>query len=138
MLILRRRKCRHQLEVDDNNWRPLGPQCRHLVDLSKSLLHDWGTNLDFRVYNEAMVQHLGGPGVCLSRTVLQSDGLCLGTHLIQHHDSQFAFVVTGFTQPQANYRRHLNVLLQHATGINGIQWINFNQSTLELITVECR
>lgn len=128
-------ECRYQLAVDDSNWRPLGPQCRNLVGLVKSLLHDWGTNLDFRAYNEALIHHFGGVGVCLRRTVLQSDGLCLGTHLVQHHDSHFAFVVTGFTHSQVNHRRHLNVLLQHATDINGIQWINFNQSTLELATV---
>jgi hypothetical protein len=99
------------------------------------LLNDWGTNLDFQVYNEALVQHFGGVDACLRRTVLQSEELRLGTHLIQHHDSQFAFVVTGFTESLENYRRHLNVLLQHATDINGIQWLNFNQSKLELITI---
>ena len=60
----------------------------------------------------------------------------LGTHLMQMHDAEHGFVITSFTRPQPSYQEHLEVLLQHAPALKGIQWINLNHARLEVTTIE--
>ena len=127
---------RHHPTMRKNGWRPLGVRCAELIEHLKNLIRDWGTHLDCRLYNEALIHHFGGESQCLQRTELLDEELRLGTHLVPMHDSEHGFLVTGFTGPQPNYRRHLEVLLQHAPSVKGIQWINLNHARLEVTTVE--
>lgn len=107
-----------------------------MLDHIKELISDWGTHLDSRLYNEALVHHSGGKAHCLKRMELLSGELRLGTHLVQQHDQSLVFVVTGFTKPQQGYRHHLQVLLEHIPSLRAIQWFNLNHSCLEATTIE--
>jgi hypothetical protein len=107
-----------------------------LIEHLKELIRDWGTHLDYRLYNEALIYHFGGEANCLQRTDLVSGSMTLGTHLVPHHDVELGFVVTGFTRPQSGYRQHLQVLLQHAPSLKGIHWFNLNHSRLEVMTIQ--
>jgi GxxExxY protein len=127
---------RHQPRMRNTGWRVLGPHCERLIEHLKALIGDWGTHLDCRLYNEALVHHFGGEVECLHRTDLLADEGFLGTHPVQYHDTEHGFFVTGFTRPQPNYHQHLKVLLQHAPRLKGIQWINLNHSRLEVTTIE--
>jgi hypothetical protein len=49
---------------------------------------------------------------------------------------EHGFIVTGFTRPQPSYREHLEVLLQHAPSLKGMQWINLNHFRLEVTTIQ--
>jgi hypothetical protein len=68
-------------------------------------------------------------------SAVMEGSLQLGTHLVQYHSGKHAFVVTAFNRPQPSYRQHLVALLHHVSSLQGIQWINFNRSSLELITI---
>lgn len=127
---------RHQPTMRKTGWKPLGPRCTDLIAHLKQLIRDWGTHLDFRLYNEALIHHFGGESNCLQRLELKSGDVALGTHPVPHHDPDHGFIVTGFTRPQPNYRQHLEVLLQHVPSLKGIQWINLNHSRLEVTTIE--
>ncbi|GDY19808.1 hypothetical protein LBMAG56_11530 [Verrucomicrobiota bacterium] len=127
---------RNQPTMRKTGWKPLGPRCTELVEHLKELIRDWGTHLDYRLYNEALIHHIGGEANCLQRTKLMSGSVTLGTHPVPHHDAELGFIVTGFTRPQPSYRQHLEVLLQHARSLKGIQWINLNHARLEVTTIE--
>lgn len=127
---------RHQPTMRKTGWKPLRPRCTELIEHLKELIRDWGTHLSSNLYTEALVHHLGGEAHCVHRVDLTSGELSLGTHPVQMHDADHGFVLTGFTRPQPGYRQHLEVLLQHAPSLNGIQWINLNHSRLEVTTVE--
>ena len=127
---------RHQPTMRKTGWRPLGPRCTELIEHLKELIRDWGTHLSSTLYTEALVHHFGGETHCIQRLELTSGEVGLGTHPVQMHDVNLGFVVTSFTRPQSSYRKHLEVLLQHAALLKGIQWINLNHSRLEVTTIE--
>lgn len=117
-------------------WKPFGDNCGRLIEQLKALISDWGTHLDCRLYNEALVHFLGGEDHCLKRVEVVHGKLKLGTHLVQMHSPQHAFVVTGFSRPQPGYKKHLHALLGHASELRGIQWINLNHARLEVTSIQ--
>ncbi len=127
---------RHQPTMRKTGWKPLGARCEDLIGHGKELIRDWGTHLSSTLYTEALVHHFGGEDHCVQRMELSSGEVSLGTHPVQMHDECHGFVVTGFTRPQSGYRQHLEVLLQHAPTLKGIQWINLNHSRLEVTTIQ--
>ena len=127
---------RYRPTTNLERWKPLGSQCERLIEHIKAIIGDWGTHLDCRLYNEALVHHFGGEPTCLRRVELLCGDVRLGTHVVSQHDSKLAFVVTGFNEPQEGYRQHLKTLLQHASALQAIQWINLNHSCLEVTTIE--
>jgi len=126
---------RHQPTQRKSGWHPLGANCEHLVSHLKELIRDWGTHLDCRLYEEALVHHFGGEAHCMHRAEIISGERILGTHPVQFHSPRHAFVVTGFSKDQERYRQHLRVLLAHAPSLEAIQWINLNRSRLEITTM---
>jgi GxxExxY protein len=127
---------RRQPAMRKTGWRPLGPRCEELIECLKELIRDWGTHLSSSLYTEAVVHHFGGESNCVQRMELWSDNACLGTHPVQLHDSDHGFVITSFARPQPGYRQHLEVLLEHAPSVKGIQWMNLNHSRLEVTTIQ--
>jgi GxxExxY protein len=126
---------RHQPKQRRSGWHILTPQCEILVQHLKDLIKDWGTHLDSRLYNEALVHHFGGEAHCLQRMEMRSGNLKLGSHLLQLHAPTHAFVLTSFSSHQPAYRQHLEVLLDHVA-LDGMQWINLNRSRVEITTIQ--
>lgn len=126
---------RYRPMLRSSGFRILTPQCECLVVHLKTLLHDWGTHLASQLYNEALVHHFGGETHCVQRIELNDGTQTLGTHRVQLHADQKAFIVTSLQRDQAAYRRHLDVLLAH-TKLSAIQWINLNRARVEITTVE--
>jgi hypothetical protein len=113
----------------------LTPNCERLVSHFRALLHDWGTHLSANLYSEALVHHFGGEPHCVQRLELKDDQLTLGTHRVQFHSEDHAFIVTSLHRDQQAYRRHLDVLLSH-TRLKAIQWLNLNQGRVEITTIQ--
>lgn len=126
---------RHRPTLRNSGLRLVTPHCERLVTYLKELLHDWGTHLSSRLYNDALVHHFGGEAHCVRRVELKCGPLILGTHPVQFHADGFAFVVTALSRDQSAYEKHLEVLLTH-TKLTGIQWINLNHSRVEITTME--
>lgn len=127
---------RHQPTLRKTGWEPLGPRCSELIEHLKELIRDWGTHLSSTLYTEALVHHFGGEAHCTQRLEITSGAVNLGTHPVQMHDADHGFVLTSFTRPQPSYRQHLEVLLQHAPLLKGLQWINLNHTRLEVTTIK--
>jgi GxxExxY protein len=128
-------KDRRHPTVCKNGMILLTANCERLVTHFRALLHDWGTHLSASLYSEALVHHFGGEPHCVQRVELKDAQLTLGTHRVQFHSEEHAFIVTSLQRDQQAYRRHLNVLLSH-TGLRAIQWLNLNQGLAEFTTVQ--
>ena len=125
---------RHEPRIRKTGGRILTPHCERLTEHLKKLVKDWGTHLDSRLYNEALVHHFGGDLHCLHRADILADGQKLGTHLMQFYAPGHAFVTTSFSSHQPSYQKHLEILIDHAS-LDAIQWINLNRSCLEITTL---
>jgi GxxExxY protein len=127
---------RHRPTMRKSGWKMITPHCEQLINHLKALIQDWGTHLDNHLYNEALIHQFGGEPQCIQRMELHSGGLKLGTHRVQCYSPNHAFVITGFSGNQPHYQQHLEVLMQHAPLLKGLQWINLNRSRMEVTTLE--
>ena len=93
----------------------------------------WGTHLDFRLYEEALIFFFGGEAACVQRLPVIHDGQELGTHSFNSHTDGLAFMVTAFPDPggQCGHIQRLREL----TGRRAIQWMNLNKHNIHLVTV---
>lgn len=128
-------EARHQPELIQSDSRFMTPQCKNLFHYLHSLVRDLGTHLSGHLYNEAVIHHLGGVGACIRRVDVRSGDSVLGTHSVHSHAPGHCFVISALTRNQMTYRRHLEVLLEHSS-VEGIQWINLNNSRIEFTTLE--
>ncbi len=100
----------------------------------RAIINDWGTHLSNCLYNDALV-YFFGEEQCTQRIELYLGSMQIGTHRVQCHSDEIAFVVTSLSRCQAAYKEHLRVLLAHSK-LKAIQWINLNHSLVEIITVD--
>lgn len=128
-----RAKDRHSPQWHADAWWAVTPRCKELRQRLESVVADWGTHLDFRLYEEALVFFCGGEANCLRRVPVIHDGQTLGSHALKIHAEQLAFVVTGFPDPTTQ-RGHIQ-RVRELTGIRAIQWMNLNKRDIHLVTV---
>jgi GxxExxY protein len=125
---------RSQVRFIQRRWQPLSAGCELLKGQMSALLADWGAYLQAQLYEEALVHFSGGESVCARRVRVVRDGLELGTHRMQCHADQIAFLVTAMTQDHHDYEQHLLRLIRF-TCLQAVQWINLNHADVELVTL---
>ena len=126
---------RRQLTWEYSAWRALSPECAALNARVRDLLADWGAFLESHAYEDALVHFCGGEALCVRRVPVVRDGVELGTHAVNCHTKGLAFVVTALTSTLAAQRSHLQKLL-NLTPLNGLQWLNLNHATIQIVTLE--
>ena len=117
----------------DNAWQALTSRCDELRQFLASLVADWGTHLEVRLYEEALVFFCGGEAACVQRFPVIHDGHELGTHSLNAHTDGLAFMVTAFPEPDGQCG-HIQ-RLRELTGRRAIQWMNFSNRDIHLVTV---
>ena len=125
---------RFRVRIDDRAWRPLSDRCERFADLCRDLFHDWGAFLSTTLFDEALQHFCGGEEFCVRRVLVVRDGIELGTQRLAFLTENIPFVITAFSSEQEDHKSHLQRLLKH-TQLPGLQWLNFNQQTLELKTI---
>jgi GxxExxY protein len=125
---------RTRVELISNRWKPLSLACEGLQGTMSVLLGDWGAYLEAQLYEEALVDSLGGEQACTRRVRVGRDGLDLGTQRMLCHRENMAFLVTALTRDAEDYEGHLLRLLQ-LTGLKAMQWINLNHAQVEFVTL---
>jgi GxxExxY protein len=120
---------------EEEAWRALSPQCDGLKRHLASLLDDWGAGLEVRLYETALIHFCGGETRCLRRVPIFLDGCELGTHALQSHAEGLFFIVTAFNSDLDAQQSHIRRLLA-LTRLRGVQWINFNHTTVQLTTIQ--
>ncbi len=125
---------RHHPTLRKSGWHQVDEHGERLIDHLRSLLADWGTHLSSRLYNEALVHYFGGEDHCLQRVEVQTEARKLGTHLVQMHGPQSAFVLTSLSTRQTYYQQQLESVFQRIP-VPCLQWINLNHSRVEITTL---
>ena len=125
---------RHKPMLRNSGWQLLSDRCEDLLQKLRSLLSDWGTHLDRVLYNDALVHYFGGEDRCLQRVEVRDGGALLGTHQVQMHAPESAFVVTSLFERQEAYERQLRSVFERIP-VTGMQWINLNHARVELTTL---
>jgi GxxExxY protein len=126
---------RRRFEAVAERWSDLTPSCSVLYQITLDLLHDWGSFLDLRLYQEALIHFLGGGNEVERQVELRRNELSLGWQRMHVHAPEIAFRITAYTESQESVESHLRRLLL-LTGLKAIQWINLNHSTIEFVTIQ--
>ena len=124
---------RRRLVWDESRWRSLSSRCESLHLRLRSLMKDWGGFLDVRLYEEALVHFCGGEAQVLRRVPIRRDGIELGTHQMNLHESGLGFIVTSF-QNSRDQRSHFQRLVAQ-TEIRAVQWFNVHGGVVECTTL---
>jgi len=124
---------RRKTVIDNADWDESDEHSRLLCQTVHSLINDWGAFLDIDLYKEAILhflpQHSVQPiEICINGRTIGHQNVCLiqqntGLHL------------SSIKEGVGTYGNHVRRLFNH-TRLERIQWINFNQSTIQLITLK--
>jgi len=119
--------------IDTSQFTTISSNCDSLPGLVESLLHDWGTHLDFNLYREAIL-HLLGIQSYPHEITLYDEGNSIGR--IQCHllNPSTMIHASGITKQFNPYRRNLERILRN-TRLSFIQWINFAGRSITLETI---
>lgn len=124
---------RRQPQWETVDWKAVTPECVKLRERFQDLIADWGTHLDFRLFDEALIFFSGGEALCKRRVPVIVDGQRLGTESVKFHAEGVSFLLTGFDDPTSQIN-HVHRLCQF-TQLRAIQWFNLNNRDIRLTTV---
>jgi GxxExxY protein len=126
---------RHAALFEENLWEEISPEDHLVREKTHDLIGDWGCFLDVGLYEESLIHFLGGSekriqpvDVCVNNRVVGRQKLCLLTESAALH-------VSSIKKHHHSYRKHIERLFEH-TGLTRIQWVNFNQNRVEMITLK--
>jgi GxxExxY protein len=125
---------RREFVLDCTRWEKLSNQCPRLHEVLGGVLDDWGAFLDFNLYQQALVHFCGGEQEVVRRLPLGRDGALLGTQRFHMHSPGVAFRITAVTRQIDEMQSHLRRLVA-LTDLRGLQWINLNHHTVEVVTI---
>ncbi len=125
---------RRDITFNLSKWRPLSPSCEDLVQVVKELLLDIGGYLSVSLYENALMQLVGGESACVRRLSVSRDGMVMGTHRTLLHGEACAFVVTTFGRDLAMHVRQFYALAA-SLPVAGIQIIDVHHREVQFVTV---
>jgi GxxExxY protein len=114
----------------DHDYRGAKRFAEHVV----GLLRDWGTSLTLSLYQEALVELLGGKDLVEAMLPLHRDGICLGNQRFHLVDSESAFTLTALKRDPEAYEEQVGRLLSRSP-LKAIHWVNIEYETVTLRTV---
>jgi len=126
---------RLKVSVVDHAWTGDDAASQKLREVLLALVADWGTFLDANLYREALLYFLGGAEKGAQPVRIQVDGRIIGTQTMCILDSETAWHLSAVRNHLTSYQTHLHRLLRH-TDLKRIQWINLDQRTISLTTIE--
>jgi GxxExxY protein len=124
---------RVQFEVRTNTWDESIPGARDFRERLVSLLRDWGTSLDVRLYEQAMTHFCGEE--CISELEIRSDGCLLGTQVFRLAGPTAAFAITAFQNDNSEFPTHVLRLLR-PTKLESMLWANVSLDRVTFTAVK--
>ena len=92
--------------------------------LVTELLRDWGTSLTLSLYDEALVELLGGPATVVAHLPMNRAGIALGNQRFHLARDNIAFRLSAMNGNTDGYKKQLQALLSHSP-LHAIRWIHF-------------
>lgn len=99
--------------------------CHAFRELVINLLRDWGTGLSIGLYQQALLQLLGGDDKVLRSIPMKRDRCDLGQQRFAMIDDESAFRITAFSDATNEYTRQLRKLLAHSV-LKRVEWVNIS------------
>ncbi len=124
---------RYGFVIDDTAWLPQQSECVTIRELATRILEDWGAYLDFRLYEQAIIFHLGGDEKVVDQTQISRDGIDLGAMRFTRYSDYTCFAITGHAE-RVPQRSHLMRRLQ-LSPYRTMQWINFRHRNVTFETI---
>jgi GxxExxY protein len=124
---------RRQTVINKEDWDESDEHGLLLSKTVSSLMNDWGAFLDIDLYKEAILHFLPQQSIqpieiCINNRTIGHQNICLlqpdtGLH------------ISSIKEGSITYGNHVRRLFNH-TRLMRIQWINFNQSTIQMVTLK--
>ncbi len=102
--------------------------------LVTELLRDWGTSLTLSLYDEALVELLGGPASVVAQLPMNRAGIALGNQRFHLASKNIAYRLTAMNGNTNGYTKQLKALLSHSP-LHAIHWINIAYHKLTFTTI---
>lgn len=118
-----KRKDRIGFEVEAADYSKPQGERRDLLDLFVAILRDWGTGLDLRLYEEALVHFFGGENEVVRPVDIFNGDDRVGVQKLPLIAPDSAFRITALHRDVDKFEGHLRRFLQH-TPLQTIQWVN--------------
>jgi len=127
-----KRSDRADFLLHKDKWLPESEICIKIPDLLTDLFNDWGTHLDFRLYESAL-NHLASTQE--SSVEIYDKNQLLGNKKMHLINEVTALCLSACKGSLNNYQQHLQRMIAN-TNLQTIQWINIYRSHITLTTVE--
>jgi GxxExxY protein len=126
---------RSQFSVDAKAWNVIEESHQDLAPWLEGAVQDWGTGLERRLYEEAVVHFLGGPEKVLGKAGVMLDGQEIQQQPVLWAGRETIIRVTTLDPASlAGHEEHLRRLVNH-THVVALQWINVGNSELTFKTI---
>ena len=126
---------RRRIDLDIARWSEPDRRSAELRHALTSLLHDWGAFLALSIYEEALIDLLGGTDVVMRWINLNRKGVPLGRQAMCCLNEQVGFKLTAFRRPSENGEEHIRRFLS-LTPFTHLHWINFANARIDLVTLD--
>ena len=124
---------RLNFSLDHTHWDEKDEMSELLKKTIDELLTDWGAFLDINLYKEALLYFLGKQA--LQPIEIRMHGRLIGQQNICLLQPDTALHISSIKRGFPTYMKHIMRLFHH-THLQKIQWINFNQETVQLISLK--
>ena len=128
------RKDRYEYSMNDKDWINMDAPVVDLRALVSGLVEDWGMFLSTSLYCDAIEHFLGGRERVVQRADLFDGDRMLGAQQMHFLAPDIAFHISGVSEGEEWYRKHLARLVQH-TRLKALQWVNFDRHIITFRTI---
>lgn len=96
-------------------------------------MNDWGAFLDIDLYKEAILHFL--PQQSIQPVEIRINDRIIGRQNICLLQPNTGLHISSIKEGVGTYKNHIRRLFNH-TRLEGIQWINFNQSVIKMVSLK--
>jgi hypothetical protein len=126
---------RHRFKVDATLWNGSLDGGDPVLEMIVSLLHDWGTGLELRLYEAALTHFLGGEEYVVRKVDVRGQRELVGQQWMRFAADGVAFKITAFNSDNNQFEEHTRRLLNH-TDLKAMLWINIDLQRVSFTTIE--
>lgn len=127
---------RTMFAVDANKWIALEPSHQSLVPWMEAAVREWGTGLDRRLYEEAVIHFFGGEAKVRGETAVLLDSRQFRLQPVLWASPDTIFKVTTLDYKSlAAHEDHLRRFIDH-THVRALLWINVGAQRLTFKTIQ--
>jgi GxxExxY protein len=127
-----KRSDRSKFTLKTEEWHPKSETSIQIPEILTELLTDWGTHLDFQLYESAL-QH--SVSTQESPVEIYDNKQLLGKKKMHLTSENTALFISGIQGNLSHYKQHLQRIITN-TSLHRIQWINIYRSQITLTTIE--